>query len=266
MGPHLNFGRGCGSCHLPHDGWVNEGIPQSGAAKNGVTRTSATRTGALALWGEDVTGFYDQVTQLGRNRDAWDDEERDTPDVRGLTGCLSCHDGNYASPAMMRNRIYEQIPGVSGTSDTIPTLYGENDFVARDFLSNHPVGLTASIKCGGQEGWDCKQSEGVVVMKGARSSQFVKDYGFFVKPAEYNNTAVVVCTTCHEPHRRNVFGVGPGSRSGLPPGNYATMFFLRGPYNAGSADLRSDSASQFCRQCHAAQSNEMNGVMVATAF
>jgi cytochrome c553 len=193
-------------------------------------------------------------------------EEPETPDVRGLTDCLSCHDGNYSTPAMMRNRIYERLPERYAVDGAIPTLFGEEGFIARDFLSNHPAGLTASIGCGGQDNWDCAQSEGVVTMRGARSSQFVRDYGFFVKPAEYRNTAVVVCTTCHEPHRMSAFAVGPGSRSGLPPGNYTTMFFLRGPYNPRSGNPESDTTSQFCRQCHAGQSNEMNGAMIATVF
>jgi cytochrome c553 len=259
LGPHLNYGRGCGSCHVPHSASAGKRAASSADAAPGVA----------ALWGEDVTGFYEETTRPRQNGDAdmpTSSEEAEMPDVRGLTGCLSCHDGNYSSPAMMRNRIYEKVPATYGDYNSIPTLLDDEGLMGGDFLSNHPVGITASIKCGGQDGWDCSQSEGVVVMKGARSSQFVRDYGFFVKPAEYNNTAVVVCTTCHEPHRRNVFAVGPGSRSGLPPGNYATMFFLRGPYNPGSPNLRSDTTSQFCRQCHASQSNEMNGAMIATMF
>jgi hypothetical protein len=33
-----------------------------------------------------------------------------TPDVNGLITCLSCHDGNYATGAMMKNQVYETLP------------------------------------------------------------------------------------------------------------------------------------------------------------
>ena len=36
-------------------------------------------------------------------------------------------------------------------------------------------------------------------MRGTSSSRFVSSYGFFVKPGVYNNRAVIVCTTCHDP-------------------------------------------------------------------
>jgi hypothetical protein len=225
-------------------------------------------SGAVALWGEDVTGDYARTVRPAGSEDQEDLSGRgpdDTPDVAGLVACLSCHDGNYASPAMMKDRIYEPLPATYGSYDPVPTFLIEWGPTAADLISNHPVGLTAAMKCGG-ENWDCTQSEGVVTMKGMRSSQFVRDYGFFVKPAEYNDTAVVMCTTCHQPHVMNKFEVGPGSRSGLRPGQYATTYFLRGPYNPASLNPRSDQTAQFCRQCHAAQSNEMYGATIATVF
>ncbi len=39
---------------------------------------------------------------------------------------------------------------------------------------------------------------------------------------------VVKCTTCHNQHLMNVVSVTNGPNSGLPTGNYATMFFIRG--------------------------------------
>ncbi len=44
-------------------------------------------------------------------------------------------------------------------------------------------------------------------MTGPASSQFVKNYGFFVSPGTYNNQPVVVCTTCHNQHLMNVVKV-----------------------------------------------------------
>ena len=103
-------------------------------------------------------------------------------------------------------------------------------------------------------------------MSGAKSSQFVSNYGFFVKPGSYSNSAVVVCTTCHDPHAMNVVTVNASSTSGLPAGNYTTMFFLRAPYNPNDTNPLSNQTAQFCRQCHADKSNEMNGSSARTVF
>ena len=71
-------------------------------------------------------------------------------------------------------------------------------------MSDHPMGLNATVNCGGTSGWDCTEANGIISMRGSASSRFVTSYGFFVKPGVYNNKAVVVCTTCHEPHSMNV--------------------------------------------------------------
>jgi len=42
------------------------------------------------------------------------------------------------------------------------------------------------------------------------------------------------------------------------------MFFLRGPYDPWNS--ASNSAAQFCRQCHGGESNEMNGGAAGTIF
>ena len=80
----------------------------------------------------------------------------------------------------------------------------------------------------------------------AEHAQFIQNYGFFVSLGNYAGTPVVVCTTCHNQHLMNVVTVtnrpglkplrAPRARrfsgtSGLPAGNYATMFFIRAPYN-----------------------------------
>jgi hypothetical protein len=255
LGAHLNYGRGCTACHAPH----------SGASGNGAARTPASGTGAVALWGEDVSSLYGKTITTGGG--AFVEVlpaslTAATPDVAGMLTCLSCHDGNYASTAMMKNKVYEALPSTYGTANTIPTLIGSNG----NYLSEHPVGLTATLSCGGPSNWDCSQTNGAIHMTGANSSRFVSNYGFFVQPASYNNTAVVLCTTCHEPHVMNVVTVAKGSASGLPAGAYATMFFLRGPYNANDPNPESNQTAQFCRQCHADKSNEMNGSTARTVF
>jgi hypothetical protein len=64
----------------------------------------------------------------------------------------------------------------------------------------------------------------------------------------------------------NVVNVTSGQNTGLPTGAYATMFFVRGPYNPADANPLTNQTAQFCRQCHGGESNEMNGGTAVTVF
>jgi hypothetical protein len=259
LGAHLNAGRGCAACHTPH----------SGSSGNGNAGSADSAAGNVLLWGEDASSLYGKsiITDGGKYVEVLPSSmSATTPDVAGMLTCLSCHDGNYASGAMMKNKVYETLPATYGDTSSIPTLLSSQASNAGGYLSDHPVGLSATIGCGGSSNWDCAESNGVIRMNGANSSRFVSSYGFFVKPGVYGNNAVVVCTTCHNPHSMNVVTVGSKSNSGLPAGNYATMFFLRAPYNPADPNPQSNQTAQFCRQCHADLSNEMNGSSAGTVF
>ena len=84
-----------------------------------------------------------------------------------------------------------------------------------NYLANHPAGLNATVTCGGSHNWDCTETNGVISMNGPNSSQFVKNYGFFVSLSAYDNTAVVTCTSCHNQHSMGIVSVtnGPNLRS-----------------------------------------------------
>lgn len=255
LGAHLNYGRGCAACHSPH----------SGTAGNGQASTSTS--GNKILWGEDVSGLYGKTITTGGGKYVEvlpTSMSANTPDVAGMLTCLGCHDGNIAPAAMMKNKVYENLPSTYGNHNSIPTLIGSTG--AGSYIGEHPMGLNATIDCGGASGWDCTQANGMISMQGAASSRFVSSYGFFVKPGIYNNKAVVVCTTCHNPHAMNVVKVSHNSMSGLPAGDYVTMFFLRAPYNPNDTNPMSNQTAQFCRQCHADKSNEMNGSTAGTTF
>lgn len=254
LGAHLNYGRGCAACHLPHS-------PTSGGAAQSVNSSP----GAIPLWGENLAALYGRTVSTGGGKFVEvlpESLSANTPDVAGMMACLGCHDGNYAAPAMMKNKVFETLPASYGTYNSVPTLIGGGD--GGSYLNDHPMGLSARISCGG-ENWDCTEIDGMIRMSGAHSSLFVSNYGFFVKPGNYNNTSVVVCTTCHEPHSMNVVAVSSPA-SGLPPGNYTTMFFLRGPYNPNDTNRSSNQTAQFCRQCHADKSNEMYDGTARTVF
>jgi cytochrome c553 len=256
LGAHLNYGRGCAACHAPH----------SGAYGNGNQKGFDATAGNIALWGEDVSSLYGKTITTGQSEHGNAVEvlptslTAGTPDVAGVLMCLSCHDGNYATGAMMQNKVYETLPPTYGSLNTIPTLLGRDGTGVNNYLNDHPVGLEAAMTCGGTYDWDCTiDGTGKVLMTGAASSQFVTNYGFFVSPGTYNAKPVVMCTTCHNQHLMNVVKVTNGPKSGLPTGVYATMFFIRAPYNPASGTAGSNQTAQFCRQCHGAEANEMNG-------
>jgi len=254
LGAHLNYGRGCAACHAPH----------SGAYGNGAAKHAQTTANSY-LWGQDTTSLLGQtmtfsgitVVNLPASLAAG------TPDVSGVLMCLSCHDGNYATGAMMKNQVYETLPATYGTSNSIPTLMGnEGSLGVGNYTANHPVGLNAAVACGGQYNWDCSETNGKISMTGTNSAAFVKNYGFFVSLSAYNNTAVVTCTSCHNQHSMNAVAVTNGPKSGLPSGVYATMFFIRAPYNPASGTAGSNQTAQFCRECHGGEGDESNGSLV----
>lgn len=260
LGAHLNYGRGCAACHAPH----------SGVYGNGNAKTADPTAGNIALWGEDLGSLYGKTIVTGQSEHGSYTEvlptslTAGTPDVSGVLMCLSCHDGNYAQGAMMKNRVYETLPASYGGWNAIPTLLGNDGSTTGNYLNDHPVGLNATVGCGGQYNWDCTETAGVISMNGTGSAKFVTNYGFFVKPTAYNNTAVVLCTTCHNQHVMNVVKVTNGTTSGLASGYYKTMFFLKAPYDPSSST--SNTAAQFCRQCHGGEANEMNGSSAVTTF
>jgi hypothetical protein len=256
LGAHLNGGRGCSACHAGHAGFDGNG---GNAADDSSGSTSA-------LWGQDVSGLYGRTITTGGGQYTEvlpTSMSAGTPDAEGMITCLSCHDGNYASSAMLKNKVYETLPATYGHQSTIPTLFGTRQ---SSYLTQHPLGLNAQVRCGGAKGWDCTESNGAINMNGPMASRFVRNYGFFVAPGSYNNTSVVVCTTCHDPHSMRAVNITSESNSGLPRGTYVTMFFLRAPYNPNNANPNSNTAAQFCRQCHADKSNEMNGSTASTVI
>jgi len=263
LGAHLNYGRGCAACHAPH----------SGAFGNGNAKSADPTSGNIALWGEDVSSLAGKTITSGSTDGTTGVIETlptfaaTTPDVGGLLVCLSCHDGNYASAAMMKNKVYETLPATYGTLNTIPTVLGNDGTTVGNYLNDHPVGLNAVIGCGGTYDWDCTISgTGTVQMTGVNSAQFIQNYGFFVSPKAYNNKPTVMCTTCHNQHLMNVVKVTNGPKTGLPSGIYATMFFIRAPYNPADGNPQTNQTAQFCRQCHGGESNEMNGGTAKTVF
>ena len=275
LGAHLNYGRGCVGCHTPH----------SGALGNGITPKTGTDTGSVALWGEDPSPLFGQAYSFGATKYLETLPASLTtgaPDVMDILLCLSCHDGNLAKSAMMKNSTYETLPSYMGTNAHAPTLIGNNGLSgagAASYLTDHPVGPNATIGCGGSYNWDCSLSATGAIQPGPKMTNFINNYGFFVKPQTINNLPAVMCTTCHNQHLMNTVYVTnkpfsyttgsvavSGTQTGLPTGSYTTMFFVLAPYNPASGTTGSNQTAQFCRQCHGGESNEMNGGTSGTIF
>jgi len=241
LGPHANFGRGCSSCHIH---------------QSATTRRHRLLS-ANALWGQNDTRPYGagSLTYITAK----------TPERIGILLCISCHDGNYASEAPRKDTIYEALPVSYGAFNIIPTFTKEQSVITGSTLGAHPVGLDTQLGCGGPEEWDCTSKSGVIVMDGTKSSRFVFSYGFFNKPHPYEGKEVVVCSTCHNPHSENVMSVTRDTQSGAySPGTYPTIAFLRAPYDPSKVSISSNQSAQYCRQCHADKSNEMNGSSCGT--
>lgn len=258
------------------------GAPQPGDLKTNLTLTPYT-AGPYSLPG---------VNQF----DAREQE------VTGIMMCLSCHDGNIATGAMMTNQSYEQkmglLPANAYGPAAIPTLLGNDGGAVNNYANDHPIGPDANLGavgvagnftfaaagCGSGSKFDCLK----VKLSGADAyTAFVQHYGAPNIISNGHGSPVVivdsapqksflVCTTCHTPHSMYVY---KSDRNGDAPINnntnsllYPTYFFIAAPYNPGSNPgvSQASSATQFCRQCHfsgAGGSNEASGIMgVTTAF
>jgi len=245
LGAHLVYGRGCVACHSPH----------SGARGNGIATKDAT-SGDSALWGADLSPFYSQTFAFGDAGTyvytAPATSVAHDPLV-GIMECLSCHDGNLAPNGMMKGSTVETIPNAIGGNS--PTLLGNDGGTKGDYKNDHPVGQLALVTCGGAYSWDCTidATGKLVAPAGSNFAQFQLNYGFTVKTSAYNAQPMVTCTTCHDQHVMTVYT----GKIGNVQCNYTTSFFVRGYYNPGNA--ASNSAAQFCRQCHGGEANEMHG-------
>ena len=266
LGGHLNHGRGCAACHAPHGGPAGNGIATADKSVNWV-----------ALWGQDMSPLYGKTLGFGDKGGTTallpSDNSGDShiggtdPRLSGIVMCLSCHDGSLAVGAMMQKTVYETLPaGYSSTN--IPTVLGADTW---KYQNDHPVGENAVIGCGGAYDWDCSSANGVITMDGPNSKNF--DYikgittksgaqGMTVTPSVYNSTPIVVCTTCHNQHVMNVY---KGTVAGLT-GTFKTYFGIKGAYDPGSTTAGANTTAQFCRQCHGAESNEMNKSTAVTVF
>jgi len=265
LGAHNGYGRGCVMCHAPHSGAYGNGLA--------AYTSSDPQNGMYALWGQNLTPLFGYSTSFGGdgNKALYPvtlpgsgtiTSAQDANTI--ILFCLNCHDGVTSVVTMMKGYTVETLPIVGGTAPTLLAKAAPTKGWA--YANDHPVGGSAYVSCGGPSYWDCSgggNTNTPITMNGSNSSQFLTNYpGSFWNLggnplASFNNGAVVnavTCTTCHDQHSMTAFVAGNGKT--LP-----TMFFVRGNYNPLTGG---NSAAQFCRNCHGAESNEMLGVYGVT--
>jgi len=298
QGAHENGGRGCAGCHAPHSGGRGSG---GGSVVGQVSTAPGTELGDSGLWGTDTAaieaGYGGTVTFDGSYTATlsgltWSSGALYT----GVATCLSCHDGNVSKGAMMSGQAYEQSFGLLNFatnvgsnhqaapvnlygSSPIPTLLGNDGGVAGDYANDHPVGpkanlgKVASAALGnGLTVTVASNKATFAITAGSTYAQFVSNYGYpaissmAITAGDTNgNDLYVVCTTCHNQHVQNVYA---GTSAGIT-GKFATIFYVKGPYNPGAPydPTHVPSTNRFCLQCHFSHSSEYFGATtVGTAF
>jgi hypothetical protein len=252
-----------------------------GGATNGTTAASYVFVAPSSLVGSTAQGYRD---------------------IRGILMCLACHDGSIAKGAMMQNNAYEQqigaLPSTYGAG-IIPTLLGA-DGSSAGYHNDHPVGENATIQAalGSSYYGTGSATNGLnFAIAGISPSQtissitpvgeyatFMSSYGApalmagwptsggwnYRLPVNASGVPYILCTTCHNEHKMNVFAASANNPiAGSTSGTYATYFFINSPYNLNNLSTTSmsvASTTQFCRQCHFADSNEANGATYPTSF
>jgi len=209
-----------------------------------------------------------------------------------IAGCSACHDPHGKTPGKLKALAFgtrgNLLSGVKPANvaqvcygchaglEAAP-LFNANADVGQLFsqgaMSSHHIGSLASdrpdlpslrvspfrdrLDC-----TSCHTNPDTTGLRGPHVSRFPSllkaAYGHERDSGFLGRRSNDLCYTCHDQHSMNVVTVTKGSSSGLPPGNYATMFFLRGPYNPKDPNPQSNQTAQFCRQCHGGEANEMN--------
>jgi hypothetical protein len=291
LGAHNNGGRGCAGCHAPHSGAFGNG----GNGVNGQVKDTQF-TGKDALFGQDLGPLYGYSLAMG-------DEGRfvevlpqgsnaSNEETRGITMCLSCHDGNIAKGAMMTGYSYEQANGLlpnggSGYgSGKIPTWLGNDGTPTggEAYYNDHPVGRPANLGAahivGSEVVYAIDATLGIQSLTvSGKHANFEANYGFpslrkgtwswplgWIEGDTDPNHLYVTCTTCHNQHLMNVYPTTydanrnpQGVKIANQIGTFETYWFINAPYNPGAQydpKTQAPSTSQFCRQCHFGEANE----------
>ena len=100
------------------------------------------------LWGQDASNLYGKTITTGGGKYTEvlpTSISATTPDVSGMLTCLSCHDGNYASNSMMKNKVYESLPTSYGQQRHSDSA-GQGRLRSQQLPERAPLGLSAKVE------------------------------------------------------------------------------------------------------------------------
>jgi len=302
LGPHNNGGRGCAGCHAPHSGAASSanatteltGISEPGSEALFAQEGSPLFSQALTFGNGYIEGMSSESAAYSTDSAEW----------HAIMMCLACHDGQIAKGHTATGKSWEELNGILpvgiyGTRP-IPSLLGDanNSGYGYGYGNDHPVGKDATLGALGlvsANGGKPTDPLTVIVGKngisnifptpGSSYAAFAANYGYpsiagnarawgVALPVRWTDSskAFLTCATCHNQHALYIYQAPTGKQdsSAIMSGKYPTFFFVNAPYNrnTGSNDpTMTDSATQFCRQCHIGQANETYGVnIVRTQF
>ena len=150
-----------------------------------------------------------------------------TPDVSGMLTCLGCHDGNIAPAAMMKNKVYENLPATYGNRNSIPTLMASSG--ARKLHQRSSDGterhhrLRRNVRLGLHRGERRHQHERICFQPVCHQLRLLR------KARRLQQQS---CRRLHHLPRPALDECGhrrPQLEFRVAAGTYATMFFLRAP-------------------------------------
>jgi hypothetical protein len=272
-GTQINRGNdiftGIVTCLSCHDGNVSRGAMMSGQSYEQFF--GSLPTGSLSYNGTPVqlynqnassAGYQKIPTLLGNDGGTLGDYNNDHPvgPMATIGAAGGCGSGFY-------NGSYQQYT------------------CAGDGIGSGGTGLNLTPGSGGEAPPNYVAS----AVTGSTYAYFLQNYGgpalkdlsqpsvaLYGSGGTTNNYAWVTCKTCHDQHSMVVYAAGAGTASyqgapiqGATTGQYATYFFVNGPYNPGApfTPQYAPSTMQFCRQCHFEFSNESYKLnTVGTAF
>jgi len=261
--------------------------------------------GQSLTFGQDGNGGAGYVEALPNNNDAYTTRTEELRGIMMCLACHDgVIAKGQMMQGVSWEQSHNLLPtGIYGPNG-IPTLLGNDNGNGNlsKYGNDHPVGTAATLGALRLVSNPPKSSDALavtisggvitnIVPQSATYTAFAANYGYpsiAGSPWEWGFAlpegdtvaadAFMTCTTCHNQHVMYIYQ-GPSNASHTGPkmtgtkigtGTYPTYFFVNAPYNPGAGNndpAKAASTTQFCRQCHTGEQNEVYGVNnVATQF
>jgi len=300
LGAHSVGGHGCASCHAPHSGSCGNETGSGVSGCDPTTGTVAlwgrgflakTYTVNLPHGGSSSFATFSSISgYIGADSDP----------LFNTATCLGCHDGSV-SIAGMNGYTFEanndggHPPTKLATVGSVSTLQASHPVHYTYSCGGYNWDCTVNTTTGTIY-WGNSPAQSAFINNYGRTVSFyaagVGGTSIVVNGNAVPSTAAgsyIECTTCHNQHvmgggnaeykytpqtwvttaanqncvvgnvTTNPYCGSYSANSNLTASYKVTWFFVKGWYDAHNA--ASNSAQQFCRQCHAGESNEQNNIL-----